>query len=68
MGVTSTLCYEKLSVVVLRLVMCEKELCLPRNSVNGLMILYSEPTTIFIYKVDLKINWYRDCLPPAAGK
>lgn len=53
-------------MVVLRLFRYEKELCLPQSSVNDLMILYSEPITIFIYKMDLKINWHTDCLHQAA--
>lgn len=58
---------QQLSVVALRLVMCEKELCLPQSSVNGLMIPYSEPIPIFIYKMDLKVNWYTDRLRQAAA-
>lgn len=53
-------------MVVLRLFRCEKELCLPQSSVHDLMILYSEPITIFIYKMDLKINQHADCLHQAA--
>lgn len=30
------------------------------------MILYSEPITTFIYKMDLKINWHTDSLHQVA--
>lgn len=50
-------CEQKLSVVALRLVLCQKELCLPQSPVNGLtVLLYGEPPPIFIYKMDMKIN------------
>lgn len=47
---------QKLFMVILRLVVCKEKPYLPVSSVNGIEILSSGPTVVFIYKIDLKIS------------